>query len=188
MSGSADLPFLNCFVAWYISFLVGGSQSIGRSSLAGGISGGSCGVGLFGNSLKRSVYLFFWPPSSRKGFLPLSITGLSGFPNCTDSFLMVVYSFYCLPFHVFPFPGSLYTGQMAAKLPCEFFCVGRHSLRKPGCSKVGESFNIVVHLFRPMLPHDLLISSLVATSLSTKVSHQDGNISSWAIVTVDSLQ
>ena len=30
LSGPADLPFSNCLMAWYIVFLVAGSQSVGR--------------------------------------------------------------------------------------------------------------------------------------------------------------
>ena len=92
LSGPADLPFFNCLMAWYIYLLVGGSQSTGRLSLAGGISGRSCGAGLFSKSSKRSIHFFFWPSSSGIGFPPLSFPGLSGFPNFPESFLMVEYS------------------------------------------------------------------------------------------------
>ena len=79
LSGPADLPFFNCSMAWYISFVVGGWQLIGRSTLAGGKSGGSCGAGLFSNSPKYSIHLLFWPSSSGTGFLlcPLLVSLVS---------------------------------------------------------------------------------------------------------------
>ena len=51
-SGPADFPFLSWMIALRISSLVGGgggggAQSIGRSSVAGCMSGGSGGSGLF---------------------------------------------------------------------------------------------------------------------------------------------
>ena len=82
--GPAELPFFNCLMAWHISFLVGGSWSTSRSSMAGGISGESCGAGLFSSSSNCSIHLFFKPSSSGIGFPPLSFTGLPGFPNFSD--------------------------------------------------------------------------------------------------------
>ena len=48
-------------------------------------------------------------------------------------------------------------------------------------TQVGKSFTTVIHLSQPKLSHDL-IASVVAASLSTEVSHHEGNVSSWAVL------
>ena len=60
LSNSADLPFFSCLMAHglvRVSYSVGGSQSIGRSPLAGGMSGGSCGAAVLSNSSESTILL-----------------------------------------------------------------------------------------------------------------------------------
>ena len=61
------------------------SRLVGHHWLVG--SGGSCGAGLFSNSLKCSIHLFWSSSSGYTGFSLLSFTGLSRFLNFPHSFL-----------------------------------------------------------------------------------------------------
>ncbi|KAH3883851.1 hypothetical protein DPMN_007819 [Dreissena polymorpha] len=50
LSGPADLPFFNCLMALLISSFVGVQHLIGRSLVAGRISGAFTGAGLLSSS------------------------------------------------------------------------------------------------------------------------------------------
>ncbi|KAH3853691.1 hypothetical protein DPMN_096223 [Dreissena polymorpha] len=81
LSGPADLPFFNCLMALQIFSFVRVQHLIGRSLIAGGISGGIAGAGLLSNS----IHLFFCTSSSVITPPFLSLYGLSGFaifPAC----------------------------------------------------------------------------------------------------------
>ncbi|KAH3702105.1 hypothetical protein DPMN_077107 [Dreissena polymorpha] len=64
LSGPADVPFCNCLMALLISSFVGVQHLIGRSLVAGRISGWFAGAGLLSNSWKCFIHLFFYPSSS----------------------------------------------------------------------------------------------------------------------------
>ena len=78
--------------SWWVdhSPLVGHRWLVGHLGVGVGEGGGSCEAGLFSNSSKCSICLFFLPSLSGIDFLPCSLP-VSGFPNFSDSFLMGVY-------------------------------------------------------------------------------------------------
>ena len=75
-SGPAALFGFICLIAYSISFFVGGLVLIGRSSLAGRISGGLSGGGRFSNCSKCSRQRLSCPSCSYTSFPCLSFTGL----------------------------------------------------------------------------------------------------------------
>ncbi|KAH3802975.1 hypothetical protein DPMN_156673 [Dreissena polymorpha] len=91
LSGPADLPFFNCLMALLISSFVGVQHLIGRSLVAGRISDGFTGAGLWSSSWKCSIHLFFCHSSS--GITPplLSLTGLSSLANFPANLLVMEY-------------------------------------------------------------------------------------------------
>ncbi|KAH3860471.1 hypothetical protein DPMN_023371 [Dreissena polymorpha] len=58
LSGPADLPFFNGLMSLLISSFVGVQHLIGRSLVAGKISGGFAGAGLLSSSWKCSIQLY----------------------------------------------------------------------------------------------------------------------------------
>ena len=88
-SGPAALFDFICLIASSISFFVGGLVLIGRSSLAGRISGG----GRFSNCSKCSRQRLSCPSCSYISFPCLSFTGLVTDVLCLPEIILVV-SFY----------------------------------------------------------------------------------------------
>ncbi|KAH3726736.1 hypothetical protein DPMN_052605 [Dreissena polymorpha] len=92
LSGPGDLSFCNCLLALLISSFVGVQHLIGRSLVAGRITGGSAGACLLRSSWKCSILLFFFCPSSSVITPPfLSLTGLSGLENFPSNLLVMEY-------------------------------------------------------------------------------------------------
>lgn len=67
-SGSVAFPFMSVLIALLIFVFVGMSQLIGRSVLAGGMSGRLSGAGLFKSSSKCSTNLFSCSSVVAKGY------------------------------------------------------------------------------------------------------------------------
>ncbi|KAH3853337.1 hypothetical protein DPMN_095859 [Dreissena polymorpha] len=87
LSGPADLPFFNCLMALLVASFVGVQNLIGRSLVAGRISGGFAGAGLLSCSWKCSIHHFFCPSVITPPFL--SLTCLSGLANFPAYFLVM---------------------------------------------------------------------------------------------------
>ncbi|KAH3836696.1 hypothetical protein DPMN_110069 [Dreissena polymorpha] len=78
LSGPAHLPFFHFLMALLIALFEGVHQLIGRSFVAGRISGGFPAAGLLRSSWKCSIHLFFCHSSFVITPPFLSLTGLSG--------------------------------------------------------------------------------------------------------------
>ena len=88
-SGPAAFPDFRDLMALAISFLVGGLVLMSRSSVGGGMIGGTGGAGLLSVSLKCSAHLALCSSSLVMAFPFLSLTGRLGW-----LFFLVIDTFY----------------------------------------------------------------------------------------------
>ena len=97
-SGPAALFDFICLIASSISFFVGGLVLIGRSSLAGRISGGLSGGGRFSSCSKCSRQRLSYPSCSYISFPCLSFTVLVIDVLCLPEIILVVsYTIFICP-------------------------------------------------------------------------------------------